>query len=85
MESQAEQTFFIPTVVDAVLNIDERRRKEIYDEIQRIVIDDLPVYYMTTLKNFTAFDKKVGGVSALKGGDILTQNNMQFATWFIAE
>ncbi len=64
---------------------DDRRRKEIYDEIQKIVIEDLPSYYMTTLKNFTAFDKKVGGVSALKGGDILTQNNMQFVDWFIAE
>lgn len=64
---------------------DDRRRKEIYDEIQRIVMDDLPAYYMTTLKNFTAFDKKVGGVSPLKGGDILTQNNMQVVHWFLAE
>lgn len=64
---------------------DDRRRKEIYDEIQRIVVDDLPVYYMITLKNFTAFDRKVGGVAPLKGGDILRQNNMQVMDWFLAE
>lgn len=62
---------------------DDRRRKEIYDEIQRIVVDELPVFYMTTLKNFTAFDKRVRGVSPLKGGDVLTQNNMQVVTWYI--
>ncbi len=64
---------------------DEGRRKEIYDEIQRIVTDDLPTFYLITLKNFTAFDQKVKGVAPLKGGDILTQNNMQVLDWYIAE
>jgi peptide/nickel transport system substrate-binding protein len=64
---------------------DDRRRKEIYDEIQRIVISDLPAYYMTTLKNFTAFDNRVKGVEPLKGGDLLTENNMQIVTWSLQE
>jgi peptide/nickel transport system substrate-binding protein len=64
---------------------DERRRKEIYDEMQRIVVDELPVFYLITLKNFTAFDQKVKAVSPLKGGDILTQNNLQVVDWYISE
>lgn len=55
------------------------------DEIEGILIDDLPIYYMTMLKKFTAFDKKVGGPSALKGGDLLTQNNVQVVSWFISQ
>lgn len=62
---------------------DERQRKAIYDELQRIVVDDLARYYMITLKNFTAFDKKVGGVTPLKGGDILRQNNLQVVDWYL--
>jgi peptide/nickel transport system substrate-binding protein len=63
---------------------DETKRKQIYDEIQKIVLDDLPNYPMLTLKSFTAFDKKVAGVVPLKGGDILRQNNLQVLDWSIA-
>lgn len=62
---------------------DDTKRKAIYDEIQKIVIDDLPNYYMITVKSFTAFDKKVRGVFPRKGGDILSQNNMQVLDWFL--
>lgn len=64
---------------------DEPRRKEIYDEIQRIVVADLSIYYMLSVKTFTAFDKKVAGVAPLKGGHILRQNNHQFLDWYLAE
>jgi peptide/nickel transport system substrate-binding protein len=64
---------------------DEARRKQIYDEVQKLVIDDLPSFYMVTTKNFTAFDKKVTGVSPRKGGDILTQNNGQFLDWAVQQ
>jgi peptide/nickel transport system substrate-binding protein len=64
---------------------DERRRKEIYDEMQRIVVDDLAVFNLITTKSFTAFDQKVKGVSPLKGGDILTSNNLQVVDWYISE
>jgi len=63
----------------------DQRRKEIYDEIQRLVTDELPTFYLITLKNFTAFDQKVKGVAPLKGGDVLTQNNLQVLDWYIAE
>ena len=63
---------------------DEGKRKAIYNEIQKMVVDDLPVYPMLTTKNFTAFDKKVAGVVPLKGGDILRQNNLQVLDWSIA-
>ena len=64
--------------------LDEAKRKQIYDEIQKIVLDDLPNYPMLTLKSFTAFDKKVTGVVPLKGGDILRQNNMQVLDWALS-
>jgi peptide/nickel transport system substrate-binding protein len=63
---------------------DETKRKQIYDEIQKIVVDDLPVYPMLTTKSFTAFDKKVTGVTPLKGGDILRQNNLQVLDWALS-
>lgn len=64
---------------------DERRRKEIYDQLQRIIVEDLPIYYMLTTKNPTAFDKRVGGVSPLKGGHILRQNNLQVLDWYLTQ
>ena len=64
---------------------DDTKRKAIYDEIQKIVIADNAQYYMVTLKNFTAFDKKVKDVVALKGGDILRQNNDQFMDWWLEQ
>ncbi|MDQ2915295.1 MAG: ABC transporter substrate-binding protein [Chloroflexota bacterium] len=62
---------------------DDAKRKTIYDEIQKIVMDDLPIYYMITLKVFTAFDKKVKDIVPLKGGDIFRQNNRQFMDWWL--
>ncbi|MBM2811583.1 MAG: transporter substrate-binding protein [Chloroflexi bacterium] len=64
---------------------DESRRKQIYDEIQRLVVDDLPSFQMVTLKGLTAFDRRVTGVSPGKGGDILQQNNMQILDWSLAQ
>ena len=64
---------------------DDGKRKQIYDEVQKLVIDDLPSYYMVTTKNFTAFDQKVKGVSPKKGGDIFTQNNAQFMDWAVQQ
>jgi peptide/nickel transport system substrate-binding protein len=68
-----------------VVEQDDAKRKQIYDEIQKIVMDDLPAYYMVTTKNFTAFSKKVQGVKPLKGGDILQQNNAQFMDWAVTQ
>jgi peptide/nickel transport system substrate-binding protein len=62
---------------------DEARRKQIYDELQQIIIGDLPQFSMIALKSFTAYDKKVAGVSPLKGGDIFTQTNSQYLDWYM--
>jgi len=64
---------------------DDVRRKQIYDEIQLILLDDLPMYPMITMKSFTAIDRRIGGVFPRKGDDILRDNNAQFMNWFIAE
>ena len=65
--------------------LDEARRRQIYNEIQKIVIDDLSQYPMIANKSFTAFDKKVGGVSPMKGGAIFRQTNSQFLDWYSAQ
>jgi peptide/nickel transport system substrate-binding protein len=72
-------------LVQGVVEQDDTKRKTIYDEIQKIVMDELPIYYMITLKNFTAFDKKVKDVVPLKGGDIFRQNNRQFMEWWLEQ
>jgi peptide/nickel transport system substrate-binding protein len=64
---------------------DDARRKAIYDEMQRVLLDDLPVLPLTTLKKFTAVDKNVGGVSPRKGEDLLRDNQSQFMEWYITQ
>jgi len=64
---------------------DEARRKAIYDEIQRTLLDDLPVLPLTTTKRFTAIDKNVGGVSPRKGDDLLRDNQSQFMEWYLTQ
>jgi peptide/nickel transport system substrate-binding protein len=64
---------------------DETKRKAIYDEIQKIVMEDPPNYYMMTLKKVVGFDKKVQGVSPRKGGDILQNNNLQVLDWYLSQ
>jgi peptide/nickel transport system substrate-binding protein len=66
------------------VELDEAKRKTIYNDIQKIVVDDLPVFPMLTLKSFTIFDKRVTGVVPLKGGDILRQNNLQVIDWSLS-
>jgi peptide/nickel transport system substrate-binding protein len=63
---------------------DEARRKQIYDELQQIIIADLPQFTTIALKSFTAYDKKVAAVAPLKGGDIFTQTNSQYLDWYIS-
>jgi peptide/nickel transport system substrate-binding protein len=70
-------------LVEGAKEQDDNKRKGIYDEIQKIFMDDLAHYYMLTLKNFTAFDKKVKDVVPLSGGDILRQNNLQVIDWWL--
>jgi peptide/nickel transport system substrate-binding protein len=64
---------------------DDTRRKAVYDQIQQILLDDLPMLPLTTTKRFTAIDKKVAGVSPRKGDDLLRDNQSQFMEWYLTE
>lgn len=51
--------------VDAILEkagkeIDPEKRKALYSEFQKIIVDDLPVYWTNTLPYHTIYNKKVG-------------------------
>jgi peptide/nickel transport system substrate-binding protein len=72
-------------IPQAAAEQDDAKRKQLYDEIQQLVIAELPQYYMLSLKEFTAFDKKVGGVAPNKGNDVLRQNNLQVLDWYITQ
>jgi peptide/nickel transport system substrate-binding protein len=47
--------------------LDENKRKQIYDQIQQIVNQDIPSHYLYALKAFSPVSKKVQGVVAHKG------------------
>ena len=40
--------------------INPEKRKELYSEFQKIIVDDLPVYWTNTLPYHTIYNKKVG-------------------------
>jgi peptide/nickel transport system substrate-binding protein len=47
--------------------LNDAKRKEIYDQVQTLVNADLPSHYLYALKAFSAVSKKVQGVVARKG------------------
>jgi ABC-type transport system substrate-binding protein len=63
--------------------LDETRRKQLYDQAQQIVASDLPVQYLYAIKGFSAFSKKVQGVVPSKG-DRLDYNDAILA-WTVAQ
>jgi peptide/nickel transport system substrate-binding protein len=71
-------------IEQAKVEQNDQKRKELYDEMQKLVADDLPVFYTVTLKQFTAFDKRVGGVKSTKGGNLMTADN-QFVGWYVEQ
>jgi len=76
--------------VDELLNAgqieqDDAKRKQIYDEVQQIVVNDIPSFSTLTLRTFSVFDKNVQGVSPTKGGDIFRENNSQYLDWALAQ
>lgn len=64
---------------------DNARRKQIYDEIQQIISQDLPHLYLLTLQQFTAIDKRVQGVAVTKGDDLIENGNGQILEWTIQQ
>ncbi|MBV9324172.1 MAG: ABC transporter substrate-binding protein [Chloroflexi bacterium] len=63
--------------------MDETKRKQIYDQIQQIVNQDIPSHYLYALKAFSPVSKKVQGVVAHKG-DRLDYNDA-LLQWSVAQ
>ena len=62
---------------------DATKRKAIYDQLQKIVTDDLPVYYQYSVLSFTAFSKKVSGPTPNKLDRV--EYNRAFMRWSVAK
>jgi peptide/nickel transport system substrate-binding protein len=67
----------------AAVELDDARRKQMYDQIQALVSADLPSHYLYALKAIDAFSRKVQGVTLHKG-DRLDYNDA-LLTWSVAE
>jgi peptide/nickel transport system substrate-binding protein len=62
---------------------DDAKRKTIYENVQRIVVSEMPQFYLVTYKSPTAMDKKVANVKPARGDDLLRRNNLQVINWSI--
>lgn len=63
--------------------MDAAKRKQIYDELQRLVADDLPSFYLYTFQSPSAASAKVQGMQPTKG-DRLYYNDATMA-WTVAQ
>jgi peptide/nickel transport system substrate-binding protein len=63
--------------------LDENRRKQLYNQAQQLVATDLPVHYLYAIKGFSALSKKVQGVVPAKG-DRLDYNDAILA-WMVTQ
>jgi peptide/nickel transport system substrate-binding protein len=67
----------------AAVEMDEARRRQLYDQIQSLVNADLPVHYLYALKSVDVFSNKVQGVVPRKG-DRLDANDALLA-WSVID
>jgi peptide/nickel transport system substrate-binding protein len=67
----------------AASELDDVKRKQMYDQIQALVDADLPSHYLYALKAVDAFSRKVQGV-VLSKGDRLDYNDA-LLSWSVAE
>ena len=63
--------------------LDETKRKQMYDQVQSMVSADLPSHYLYALKAVDAFSRKVQGVVLTKG-DRLDYNDA-LLSWSVAQ
>jgi peptide/nickel transport system substrate-binding protein len=63
--------------------LDDVKRKQLYDQLQVQVVSDLPSHYLYALKAVDAFSKKVSGV-VTRRGDRLDYNDA-LLSWSVAE
>ncbi len=84
---QNRQTYGNPKVDDLFKQgqneLDEAKRKQIYNDIQKLVADDLPSFYLYSYQSPTAASKKVQGMTPTKG-DRLYYNDATLA-WSVAQ
>ena len=67
----------------AGVELDDARRKQLYDTLQAQVVSDLPSHYLYAVKAVDAFSSKVRGVTPRKG-DRLDYNDA-LLSWTVAE
>jgi peptide/nickel transport system substrate-binding protein len=68
---------------EAALELNQTRRKQLYDQIQVLVNADLPSHYLYALKSVDTFSSKVQGVATHKG-DRLDFNDALLG-WSVAQ
>ena len=66
----------------AATELDETRRKQLYDQLQVQVASDLPEHYLYALKAIDVFSRKVGGVVPRKGDRL--DYNEALLSWTVA-
>ncbi len=66
----------------AANELDDAKRKQLYDRIQVLVNADIPSHYLYALKAIDAFSRRVGGVTPHKG-DRLDYNDA-LVSWSVA-
>ncbi|MBV9354965.1 MAG: ABC transporter substrate-binding protein, partial [Chloroflexi bacterium] len=63
--------------------LDPTRRKQIYDQVQAQVVQDLPVYFIYSLVQFSPASKKVQGIAPTKGDQLYYDNAV--LNWSVAQ
>jgi peptide/nickel transport system substrate-binding protein len=63
--------------------LDQTKRKQIYDQIQQLIVQDLPNYFVYSLESFSPASRKVQGIVPRKG-DQLYYNNAVLS-WSVAQ
>jgi peptide/nickel transport system substrate-binding protein len=64
------------------VEVDPTKRKVIYDEIQKIIGEDSPIYFLWALTDYAMFNKSVEGVKPNKGQRL--EYNDTWLRWFYA-
>ncbi|MCC6175473.1 MAG: hypothetical protein IT305_09250 [Chloroflexi bacterium] len=76
--SQVDQLF-----KQGAVELDEAKRKQIYDQIQQLVSQDLPSFYLYSLTSFSPMSKQIVGVQTNKLDDLGA--NDAFTRWAYAQ
>jgi peptide/nickel transport system substrate-binding protein len=63
--------------------LDQAKRKQIYDQIQQQIVQDLPAYFVYSLVSYSPASKKVQGIVPRKGDQLYY--NSAVLTWSVAQ